>query len=427
MKNSKKVSNLEKSIRENVTPRYYHWWDEPDELRLPNKAIKKWISRILKEEIQRARSYHDLIVNKKGLSEGFYTVLMKHLRGEHSSIKVRILKMFCNQFKRTYEEVEKFMDKFPIDLNSIEVQLLKTHMMNEGYVGYYGPKHSWTSEYINQDPVLVSRVYSLAKKAGFYVSEPHPKHGGIRINFDGITSRILHKAGIQYGNKVINQPELDEFLIKHDNLWREHVRITLTEEGSISLSIKENKTLYMRIVIQRAVDVTDLLPRKFVRSLKHGHHQKRNIRNDIIETINTHPPKLLIQEWKGFIYHHPQTKIAEPYLDKIGKSKDGRVSAYWNLNFTNPNSIDLIHEYGFLKGTWKALRFEKLYSIYKKLRGKKLSDIEIKEVKRVKDRYPARIPRWWIIGKVRELFPEAKWINDQKKILAIISRKRENY
>jgi len=114
------------------------------------------------------------------------------------------------------------------------------------------------------------------------------------------------------------------------------------------------------------------------------------------------------------------------YPTKVHLSKNGRITAYWEIHFTDPEQIDLIHDvYGMLLGTWKAKRFDKLYEAYKMYRGRRLKDEEIQEISKIKEENPPDISVEWISGKMRELFPDVEWGGDLKRIRKMLGRKEK--
>jgi len=109
---------------------------------------------------------------------------------------------------------------------------------------------------------------------------------------------------------------------------------------------------------------------------------------------------------------------------KIHFSKKGRITAYWEVHFTRPDLIELFHnEYGMLPGTWKARRFENLYEAYRTFRGRRLTDKEILEIRKVKDENPSELSVEWVSEKVQELFPEVEGARNLEKIRRMLGWK----
>ena len=69
-----------------------------------------------------------------------------------------------------------------------------------------------------------------------------------------------------------------------------------------------------------------------------------------------------------------------------------------------------------LEGTWKAQRFEKLYEIYRKHRGKRITRNVIDSINELKREMPAKISEEWIKDKLNKLFPEADWAKEMDNI-----------
>jgi len=75
-----------------------------------------------------------------------------------------------------------------------------------------------------------------------------------------------------------------------------------------------------------------------------------------------------------------------------------------------------------LPNTWKERRFERLYETYVKYRGRRLTDEEIQEIRKVKEQNPPKVPAEWISEKMRELFPSVEWGGDLERIRKMLGR-----
>ena len=126
-----------------------------------------------------------------------------------------------------------------------------------------------------------------------------------------------------------------------------------------------------------------------------------------------------------FFFSHREKQWYEGYPTSVRLSKEGRITAFWENHFTSPELIDLIHnEYGLLPNTWKARRYERLYEVYKRYRGKKLTDEEIQEVRNIRTENPPKVSAEWISEKMRELFPSVEWGGDIERIRRMLGRKK---
>ena len=123
------------------------------------------------------------------------------------------------------------------------------------------------------------------------------------------------------------------------------------------------------------------------------------------------------------IHNHKQEQWPSRFPTRVHLSKRDRITAFWEIHFTSPELIDLIHdEYGMLPGTWKAKRFENLYEAYRKYRGRRLTDEEILNVKKVIEENPSKITAEWISKKIQEMFPSVKWGGDLEWIRKKLGR-----
>jgi len=220
---------------------------------------------------------------------------------------------------------------------------------------------------------------------------------------------------------------------KNPELFRYHIKATLTEEGWPSLRISHNRVRFI-IGWGRSVDITDKLSSEQIEVLKHiaKEHNKRkigirSIRDyHILKIINQRESKLLEMESFLLSNNHPNVIWPARHPTRVHISKAGRITTFWEIYLTRLELIDLIDdEYGLLPGTWKAKRFGNLYEAYKKYRGRRLTYEEIQEIRKVKEENPKKISAEWVSEKVQELFPGALWGKDLEKIRRKLRRREE--
>ncbi len=389
--------------------RFYHWWQEPDNVqhyvnmgklktildkRLNELGAKSLRSYILKE-LKLPRTRYD-----------YYTYLFKELRDK--PVEIKTLKRFCEDFRIPYIELERetvfSKVRFPLDLNNPSIFMLASHIINEGHMR----TENKSIEYYNKDPVLHFHFKNRVEEIGGSFSGPFEAKKALVSYADPLTGRLLNAIGVPYGSKTINQPFVD-FKRMSNDVWKYHVQTTLAEEGAFTLRVSD-KRLTAKIKIMRAVDVTDILPRSFIESLDYGPTVVGEIRDKgILKLIAKYFPDLLIAEYHEFARRHRgQVNMYlwhMPYLIRVQKSKDERVTAHWSFEVARSELIDLIYDYyGVLPSTWKSIAFEKRYQFYLEHRGKKLTENEIEELHQIEKQYPWEIPKQWINQKIKELF-----------------------
>jgi len=195
-----------------------------------------------------------------------------------------------------------------------------------------------------------------------------------------------------------------------EETWRYYVRTLLTEEGSCNL-ILHHRRLAWTVSYGRSIDLTAILPRDFAASLDEDkYYYIRAIKDQkVLEIIRQNPPKLMTVEFNEFIRRHSkhiQVHTWPSYRPHvIHKSKRGRVTVHWRFRSEDDEIVELFRDYyGMLPGTWKALALEVRRELFRRLGGKDLSADEVRELARVREVFPAKVPDWWVRRKSLELF-----------------------
>jgi len=394
----------------NILSRFYHWWQEPDNIaqNVDVRKLKEMVNEKLREYGERSlRSY---MLKTLGLSKtryDYYTYLLKEEKIR--PIETETLRKLCKDFKIPYIELEKrkaIVDpNFPIDLNNPALFRAAIHVINEGHMR----TKTKDVEYYNSDPVLHHYFKRAVEEAGSTFRGPTKAHNVLVSYADSLMGRLMNFIGVPYGSKSIKQPFMDLKRLD-DDTWKYYLQATLTEEGNFYVEISRQKRLSGRIALTRAVDITDILPRSFVDSLDQGFHSIKDIEDRAIQKlIARRPPSLLMAEYVELNKRHRFVGQAypwrHPFPERILKTKDGRVTVSWRLETRRRELVDLIHDhYGMLPGTWKAMVFEKLYCFYRDHRGRRLADYEVEELYRIREEFPWDVPEWWAREKLRELF-----------------------
>ena len=352
-------------------------------------------------------------------------------------MKVRVLKRFCKAFRINPDDLEKRgviqNPSFPLDMSSKAFVKAKSHVLNEGRI-QFGYKSVCSLDYRNQDPVLLWYFANAVREAGGkIIGKPHLEVRVLEISADRVLARALVASGLPFGRKTLKNPSLDPLVEKDPKLLKYHIQATLSEEGWCSLKFHWGRA-YFDIAWGRSVDITDKLTEGQIESLR---QISRNIRKrkipigsiidpELQRNIRQRPPKLYRKELDLLNLTHEGKLSCGGYPTKVHLSKSGRITAFWEIHFTDPEQIDLIHdEYGMPSGTWKAKRFENLYEAYKMYRGRKLRNEEIQEIRKIKEENPPDISIEWISEKVRELFPGVEWGGDLERIRKMLGRKEK--
>jgi len=200
---------------------------------------------------------------------------------------------------------------------------------------------------------------------------------------------------------------------------------------TLHLTISKSGRAYFDIAWGRSVDITDKLSeeqrekvRQLVEELGRRKIPARFVGGpEAWNIMQQNPPKSFVQETDLLNLAHKEIIWPGGYPTRIHLSKKDRITAFWEIHLTRPDLIDLIHdEYGMLPGTWKVRRFENLYDAYRKFRGRKLTDEEIREIRKIKEENQHKISVEWVSEKVQELFPDAQQARDLEKIRKMLGR-----
>ena len=414
-------------IKEKLEENLYHWYDEPPNALITIKSSKlKLILEELKLKLN-AKSIEDLLLNKLKIPRKQARKYLKILEKPTPKLKVKTLLQLCKHLKinpNQLELLDAFTRKFPVNLKSPTITKLLTHMINEGNISKRTKGKYPKATYDNKDPTLHVYIRKLLENLGVkYEKPPTYKKNAYTTNIDATTTRILVKAGLKPGKKTITNPTLPTPIYTNPQLRKYHIQTTLTEEGSSTVRIS-GKRVKMEITWDRSIDITDKLTPKQKQTLKQilekekekripiGKVKKKikdkKIANSIIAIAYGNSPKLVREETALLNKLHisdVKQKIVKSYPMRIQLSKDGRFTVAWRAYIANPKAIDLIvKKYGMLPNTWKEERLKKQYEIYLKYREKRLSDEEIKQVKKQIKSIPRRMPTQWRKQRFKELF-----------------------
>lgn len=412
--------------------KYYHWNNEPDLVCL---AIDlDYVRKVVKREMVRCGtvSMYSFLREK-----GLYSIYLL-LTGKKGSTSVVILKRFCKEFNVDLNDIEKkgiILNPriFPIDMSSNAFIKLKSHVFNEGRIAFR-KRSVGRLGYSNQDPVLLRYFTDLVRELGGDIRrEPRFARYVLLVEANPVLARALDASGLPFGRKTRTDPPLDPLIRPNSRLFRYHIQATLAEEGWCSLIIAKGRRIQFVIAWGRSVDITDKLTGEQIEYLRQiaQTRRKRKIPIGSIEDtvllreISLNAPQSFGQELTLLALSHKNIQWPEGLPTKVHISKKGWVTTFWEIHFNSPELIDFIHdEYGMLPSTWKSKRFENLYDVYVKYRGKKLTDEEIQEVRKFIEANPPKVSAEWISEKMRELFPSVEWGDDVEWIRKKLGRKK---
>lgn len=410
--------------------RLYHWHNEPDTADIPIDL--SYVRNVVEYEMAR----YSTTMMRKFLRERNLGVVRDWIIHNQSNVKVGTLKRFCKVFGIDPNNLEKGVilnPSFPLDMSSRAFIKVKSHVLNEGRIEF-GYKSVYSLDYHNQDPVLLWYFANAVREAGGnIIGKPHLEVRELVISADRVLARALVASGLPFGRKTLRNPSLDPIIEKDPKLLKYHIQATLPEEGWFSLKINHGRA-YFDIAWGRSVDITDKLTEGQIESLREISKSIRKrkipigsiIDPDLDRNIRQRPPNIFRKELDLLSLTHEGKLSCGGYPTKVHLSKSGRITAFWEIHFTDPKQIDLIHdEYGMPSGTWKAKRFENLYEAYKKYRGRRLTKEEIQEIRKIKEENPPDISVEWISEKMKELFPDVEWGGDLERIRKMLGRKEK--
>jgi len=371
-----------------------------------------------------------LFLNERGLDK-----IYRMIKKGRGYMQIQNLKQFCKIYKIDFIELEQkgIILKprlYPLDKHSKEFIKLKSHVLNEGRIGFL-KQSVRILNYSNQDLVLLWYFMNITKALGGDIAGLYLSNHALATNVNPALARALDASGLSFGRKTKTDPSLDPLLKESSELFKYHIQATLTEEGWCSLSIY-GRYVRLEIAWGRSVDITNKLSRVHIEELREiakelGKRKlpiKRVKNPEIRKIIRDNPPRSFDQEVALLIHIHKDKQLHEGSPTRVHLSKEDSITAFWEIHFARPDIVDLIHdEYGMLPNTWKARRFERLYVTYIKYRGRRLTDDEIQEIRKVKEENPPKVSAEWISEKMRELFPSVEWGGDKERIRRMLGRK----
>lgn len=123
-----------------------------------------------------------------------------------------------------------------------------------------------------------------------------------------------------------------------------------------------------------------------------------------------YPPILLLKEHKELKNRHsnnfPKEKWPRIYMSEVYVTTENRLTTVWKFLTKSKTLGELfVKYYGYLPKTIKGEFFAKQYEFYEAHKGRKLTDEEYEEYKRLMKKYSfKRISKDIINKKMKELF-----------------------
>ncbi len=411
---------VSRDVRLKAERRWLHWWmDERD----AQVDVDLDVFRRVVDERMREVGVDNLfaLCRRSGLSRSMWSRCYFIYSGRTRSPRIGTLVRICDGLGISYLEFEKrdlFMGKYPYDLSNSALWKVAVHVINEGHLN----RGINRVEYANNDPVLHFYFKRAVEETGGVFYKPELSMGRIFKSYaDGFTMRRLNAIGLQYGRKVLHQPNIDLSVLS-DKLWRYYVSTTLTEDGCANLSLNSrSNTLRFYVAWSRSIDITKYVPKDFISVLDRGKSYKLSdiweIDRNIFDVIYRNPPALLLNEFTNIVQRH--AKDPKYYVDPsswprprpsyVHFSKSGNLTVSWEFRVQSSQLVRIFHDkYGMLKGTWKHNVFEKYYDFYMNHLGRRLNDHDLEKYYDLKEKYPYKIDRKWMFNKYKELFGELK-------------------
>ena len=318
---------------------------------------------------------------------------------------VRSVKKICNFAKMPYEDLEKykiFKENFPIKINKYILQL-RTHLINEGNL------NEDSSLYHNYDPVLLKNFQNCIKKIKRRVYHPRLTEKDIYILTDKFTSWLINFTDVNFGKTSKSNPRLHILQRNNFNCFKEHMAITLAEEGILFLNLhKKHKNLYVdyHIGLGRAVDVSNLLPSFYKNKLNHGFLMFPKLPENIQHILCKQRCKLLDDEI-SILYKFLKLPCYRFIPKPLGiyKTKKGNISLYWSWNTQNREIVERVYNM-VIQNSLAHRKAMEYYKIWSRLFSKQLSKQDIKEVDKIVYIYNRRgVPNFWIKEHMKKYFP----------------------
>jgi len=224
--------------------------------------------------------------------------------------------------------------RLPFDLHSRNGIILRSIVNSEGHI----PIQVGTSMHIRvPEEIILNTVIKCCKNifGDFKVEIKQTKGKNTKeIFLPSVIVDCLLLSGLTRGRKSIVNPSIPVDILKGDeNIKKVYLQWSFVSEMEATRHVK----------LTRSVDITNLLPQKFIRSLKYGANFKCQISESILKIIIRKPNLLL-----GEIFLLKSFGINKsPKLKCLWKAKNGRVTAEWAIWITNKKEFKvLLYEIG---------------------------------------------------------------------------------
>ncbi len=338
----------------------FHWID------LPKRTIIKLESTKTQEILNRLlNKFGDIKCAAKALRLSRQQIRL--YRTGKSAFTVATLSKICKILSIEPVEIETYVlslgrklpitnPKLPFNLLTEDGVSLISIFNSEGHI----PKVVGTSAHIRvPEYEILKGAIEYARNVFGYFEIPIKRTKGkptFEIFFPSVIVDCLVMSGLARGRKSISNLGIPPSILNsNNNLIASYLRWSIACEAECCAKVLE---------INRSVDVTDLLNKKFIENLKHRTTFKGRIPIYIIRILKSRPNRLLADECKMFSRFEINTK---PRLANIYKAKDGRVSAAWAVSITNFKDLTKVKVSIGIPIKEKRLKLENMLLRYKRL------------------------------------------------------------
>jgi hypothetical protein len=305
---------------------FYHWYEEPEGTRI--SLDNKIRCELLQLAIKRAGGAYKLAKIIRCCPQTIYNY------SNGVSMTVGFLKKLLIYLCISFDEVEKYIKelswlknpKLPFNFNTKSGAILIGAFLSDG-------SNSTRVLYKNSKKVMIEKIIEGTKNVfgedvtiDFRISD----EGVPTIFLPRIVGRALSKFGVVCGKKVRINPSLPDIISNGGiEIKTAYLRQVFDDEGEVSIYTR-------RVILTRGVEVTKLLPKSFILSLKIGNHGVSKIPIKIKEKLKRKFPKLLFGESQILHKLGINNKIR---LKRIAFHKSGYVTAIWNLIISGKENL----------------------------------------------------------------------------------------
>ncbi|HLC57462.1 MAG TPA: hypothetical protein VJH95_02740 [Candidatus Nanoarchaeia archaeon] len=341
LKQELSLNNLD-SLYSISYPLMFHWYQHSDKA-LIQISLKEsqLLAKALKERIGFNTEFKTC-----GLGTGSYYSLLKGKPVRISTLK-KILQFFSFDFNDYNKDIlsiggSKFLFKavFPINLDRVESTILIGAFLSDGNNQKQHPFYANT-DFLGEK--ILKNVQALIPGIPWEI-----RNGKLR--FHPILSRLLLKLGVPFGDKILLNPKIPQFIYAREKYKKAYLTQIFDDEGHAPTKASR------KIVLGRNVALRGL-PKEFTSTLVYTKRVTFNSLPEYIKTIvSRQPPNLLNGEYellKEFgIKSSLRCRGVTLYLDRVSADWVVELAGKENINkfnkeigFSHPDKVRRINEY----------------------------------------------------------------------------------